>query len=1573
MKQTNNAIKFLLAQYRSIFKSAYLKGLVSAVVLTTGLAASASTANAAAVTTTLDKLGTEEGVANDTDKAVADVLNANDIWLGKLTIDSSGSTENSISASGTAVIINESANAGSLEISGDGKGISLKGGADGATLTVNLDSVSVATSGDLVLNASESNVTLSATTLSLGESGTVTLTGGDTADTKVAVLDLSNGSLTTTGDTKKANIELTNNSTLKIKAEDLNTIYGAEGKGLVLTASGDADTKIAKIDVSGSLTLASDKIILSNGTNGIHVGNNAVLAISETLNITGSDATTVENISGTISTQDLSFTSGSSYTVNGGIFEIANSLSADNQVTFSGATIELGTEISGSLIFDDDTKVSVTDKQSRVTSGSIKLGDGTDSSGSLTVESTESNEASLTFDANTSLDLASGSVSVSGPNALLDVSNATLNNTENKEVSITISSGASFTAKSAHLQSFISSGDKVSVSSATTDISGIVANGDLEIADNKFVATGTAGIFIGENGLLDVTGKLTISDASDDGIDLSNVSGVIEADTLKFSGADAGFTVSGTAETTSLIVNQSLESNAELTLSNIILDLGNAQSGNISSNLIANTGAVINVTSGSWTVSQGKSIKLNSGSLAINTGATLTTDKLTSESNSDSVTIAGTLNINGDGSGTTADFTFDNTEEATGSDGESGVVNGGTLNLNKVNDTLGGISFSGSTITAENASQIFVQDGGKVVIDLADIEGIGADGITIDQLNALKEAIFASGSNGLLQLASGSSIDVDLGDFTSGENGYNYDDVKDVITNTDAFQNEAVAIDVSNISSSVAGTVGNLVLTGTVNPQSDLLSVSSTGLNVGKDGLVASYKDGDTFKAVGLDLGTDGKLTTYGTNAVTGSISGSGTVTVSQNLKVVANGETVDSTTYGNFEAGSVKLSEDGSLTAGNITLNKADAESLKQGNINASGTVNLTGTEGSVVLGGININATDNVNVNNDLSMTSGSVTTDGDIVLSGNQNSVTGGTLVANTIQGAVTFGNTTTPAPQAMLARTTAAQDSTDLTVNAVLSSVGGTYTISQGSIVAVRTGQETADEVKAAVNQAIVDFAKPEEVTSVLYLKDIDTALSRAPTQTGIAVGSTPTTATAGDFTASSGSLTIIDDSSITATLANLSGDAKVYVANVNNGETILSGTITVDTTAWQGDNAIVANKFLALDIGSTAIKVVENTDAAKAYSLLTGEEFAYVKDVALATQATSSFDNGDYLVSDIINGFNGDTYAQQSAITSVGRFAQMAGVETIAMSTINVSSNAILQRMGIASTSSSLITADNPSNSASLWLAPTYTTIDASGFDAGAFSYGTDIDMTGLALGFDTLTQSGVRVGAMFNMGSGDSESQDTYINTTNDFDFFGFSIYAGTNFGNFGLTADAGYHFISNDVEQNNIEKLKADIDSSAVTLGVNGKYTFEFGMFSVAPHAGLRFNRINVDSYDVKASGHTVLTADDETLNILQIPVGVTVASEFNAGELKIQPSFDLTITAATGDTDADSDITWISDFNSASYSYTTEVFDSVSYSATAGVSAYMGNCNFGLGLNYTGSSNTNEFGVSANARFVF
>ena len=47
VKLSHNALNFLLAQYRAIFKRAYIKGLAAAVILTAGLAASAGQVQAA--------------------------------------------------------------------------------------------------------------------------------------------------------------------------------------------------------------------------------------------------------------------------------------------------------------------------------------------------------------------------------------------------------------------------------------------------------------------------------------------------------------------------------------------------------------------------------------------------------------------------------------------------------------------------------------------------------------------------------------------------------------------------------------------------------------------------------------------------------------------------------------------------------------------------------------------------------------------------------------------------------------------------------------------------------------------------------------------------------------------------------------------------------------------------------------------------------------------------------------------------------------------------------------------------------------------------------------------------------------------------------------------------------------------------------------------------------------------------------------------------------------------------------------------------------------------------------------
>ena len=107
MKQTSSALTFLMAQYRAIFKRAYIKGIASAVLLTAGLAAgqAQATNNYNSLTTINNASGeviTIDGTAATPDSGSI-VVTDTDKTLNKDVIFNLGNeSEFSITASGTA-------------------------------------------------------------------------------------------------------------------------------------------------------------------------------------------------------------------------------------------------------------------------------------------------------------------------------------------------------------------------------------------------------------------------------------------------------------------------------------------------------------------------------------------------------------------------------------------------------------------------------------------------------------------------------------------------------------------------------------------------------------------------------------------------------------------------------------------------------------------------------------------------------------------------------------------------------------------------------------------------------------------------------------------------------------------------------------------------------------------------------------------------------------------------------------------------------------------------------------------------------------------------------------------------------------------------------------------------------------------------------------------------------------------------------------------------------------------------------------------------------------------------------
>ena len=231
------------------------------------------------------------------------------------------------------------------------------------------------------------------------------------------------------------------------------------------------------------------------------------------------------------------------------------------------------------------------------------------------------------------------------------------------------------------------------------------------------------------------------------------------------------------------------------------------------------------------------------------------------------------------------------------------------------------------------------------------------------------------------------------------------------------------------------------------------------------------------------------------------------------------------------------------------------------------------------------------------------------------------------------------------------------------------------------------------------------------------------------------------------------------------------------------------------------------------------------------------------------------------------------------------------------------------------------------------------------------------------MGADYTLSNGIRFGAMFNVGSGDADDQGnaTANNTSNDLDYWGVAIYGNYTYDALNVTADEPYTSMDNDLEattgMQQCTKLKRSTDTTAIFLGVTAKYTFDFGSIEVAP----------------KSNGESIADYCSDKVNIFSISVDVTFAKEFTGDAWTVKPYLDLTLTGNFGDDDISEDVSWTGEDN-LDTPVSSEYMDDFTYGATLGIkAASTGGFSLGLGVNYTGSSNVDEFGVNANARFVF
>ena len=336
----------------------------------------------------------------------------------------------------------------------------------------------------------------------------------------------------------------------------------------------------------------------------------------------------------------------------------------------------------------------------------------------------------------------------------------------------------------------------------------------------------------------------------------------------------------------------------------------------------------------------------------------------------------------------------------------------------------------------------------------------------------------------------------------------------------------------------------------------------------------------------------------------------------------------------------------------------------------------------------------------------------------------------------------------------------------------------------------------------------------------------------------------------------------------------------------------------------------------------------------------------------------------------------DRVTQQTngaAADQAARMGDFGGAAETALVATSTTYDAVAGRFGMGQQSGTMTIANNGQGSG-LWVTPVYKSHESDGFDANGLGYGSDITLYGVALGGDVTLANGVRVGAMFNIGSGDADGQGAASVVSNDFDYFGGSIYAGYAIDNFSIVGDISYTTIDSNVEANTAAgKTSTSFDTTALSVGVTGQYALKVAEMDVTPHAGMRFTRIDMDDYSIESADFgNVGQYNASSANVFSIPVGVTISKEYVTDTWTVKPSFDLTLTGNFGDDTVDGTVSWTGVSN-WDVSTKAEFVDNFTYGAAVGIAAKTGNFGLGLGLNYTGSSNTDEFGVNANARYMF
>lgn len=840
--------------------------------------------------------------------------------------------------------------------------------------------------------------------------------------------------------------------------------------------------------------------------------------------------------------------------------------------------------------------------------------------------------------------------------------------------------------------------------------------------------------------------------------------------------------------------------------------------------------------------------------------------------------------------------------------GDFTVENNGTLVLTS---KAAGLKIAEGTAT-NNAH--LINDG---TITFTDAAGEFA---SLDKVAAVKDAIALSG-NGLIVFGDKVTVKADA--------------IKDVlqdgkVTATNAAKLAGVELEqfkdatVTGVATALSGSFGKVELAA----GQTALTVES-GLKLNGTGDLVTVKEDKTVTLKGVNIGQNGKLTTTGAGAVVGAIAGNGALNVAAG----------DLTVKGNATVENLTVAADSALVMGKAAEAKA---------VGALEVKNHALVLGTLTAGEVNLKDADVLGT-----LTADKLTANGNVFVGSDEEDVAGKLVVNELVSGTV-FAD-----PAWKDGHILSLNDASQVAIGSI--GANSTVVAGQGSLVALGTTDlDVAVKTVAAAGHAVLG-TNEGQMKSAIYVdggKTYDEATDTTSYKTiaGNVIASGWSTAEFEDAANKTGvqvlenNLMVVDMNTIDKTGAHavfanaVTNNGTIYLADAEFGDKVMftEADYTQGTTGaitFNGDrlmSAALKDKVHTIAFDDAKVASYEGLETLPLVTAM------YEGKAQNGASTSAKFNNW------LMSSGNGLDREEVIAIgNDAAKLGATSAVASVTMDAISAFNDSVAARTNVLAQRAEGVT---------VWADVMGGHYEAKELMDGQ---GYKSDVYGGVLGVDSVV-SGYTLGAAFTVATADTDSTNTLAVSSTDSDFVGFSVYGAKAFGQFNLAADLGYMKGSNDVSVNayNIGDFSADTD--AFTLGLRGDVLVDAGSFKVVPHAGLRFTHLTTDDFE------SAYTTKIDSMNIFQMPVGVTVTGNVEAAGWNVAPLLDLSVVPAFGDTDAD--MTLGINGVAATSALSTQVIDSNLFQMKLGVSAQKDA--FTFGLNYKlGAGSDNRVNNTFNA----